>query len=119
MQRTRVLVALAALAFAASGCGFDTLEPLPLDITIIADKLVTLPSDSITFEIRAQGANLLGITVEWGDDTSYMLPTGGARTAEISGIRHAYDVSGVYQVSAAVDDRAGARKSATLEITIQ
>jgi hypothetical protein len=111
--------ALAALAIAAYGCGFDAVEPLPLDITITADPLDTVPADSITFDIRAQGEDLLGITVEWGDDTDpYILPTGGARTAEAR-VRHAYELSGVYQVSAAVDDGAGDRKSATLSITIQ
>jgi hypothetical protein len=114
----RLRVALAALALAASGCGIDAAEPLPLDITIAADKLTTAPADSITFEIRAQGGNLLGISVEWGDGTSYVLPTGGARTAQ-SRVRHAYEDSGVYQVSAAADDATGSRKSVALNITIE
>jgi hypothetical protein len=115
---TRLRIALTALAIAGSGCAINAVEPLPLAITINADKLTTVPADSITFDIRAQGGNLLGISVEWGDGTSYVQPTSGARTVR-SRVRHAYEHSGVYQVSAAVDDAAGGRKLAALDVTIQ
>jgi hypothetical protein len=118
VPKLRLLAAI-ALTLALVACEADTLEPLPLDITMSADKLTTVPADSITFNIKAQGGLLRTIGIEWGDGTSYMVQLGGARTAELNRLRHAYQQSGVYQVSAAVDDAAAGQKTATLSVTIQ
>jgi hypothetical protein len=108
----------AAYALTAGACGSYTVEPLPLEITLTADKLTTVPSDSINFEIRAQGGVLLGLSIEWGDGNSRELDLNGARTVTAN-LRHAYQQSGVYQVSAAVDDAAAGEETAMLTVTIQ
>jgi hypothetical protein len=116
--RTRLLLAAVALTLAAAACTTSSLEPLPLEITMTANKLTAVPADSIDFEIRAQGGVLLGLSIAWGDGSSRDVDLNGARWANVN-LRHAYEQSGVYQVSAAVDDAAAGEKTATLSVTIQ
>jgi hypothetical protein len=114
----RLLIAVSALTLVLWACTADTLEPLTLDITATADRSTAAPADSINFEFRAQGGRLLTLSVEWGDGTTYSAPLNGARTA-VARRRHAYQQSGVYQVSAELDDAAAGTKTATLSVTIQ
>ena len=117
--RTRLLLAISALTLVLWACTVDTLEPLPLDITATADRLTAAPADSIGFVFRAQGGLLLAVNVAWGDGTTFAQAlSGGPRTAVLS-LRHAYQQSGVYQVSAEVEDAAAGTKTATVSVTIQ
>ena len=107
---------LAMLALLA--CSSVTTEPLPLAITISADKLATTVGDSILFDVQAQGGVLVGVGVDYGDGQGYGVETQGARTARAR-LRHAYAQPGVYGVSATVTDAAAGQKSAALTVTIR
>ena len=110
---------LLCLAFGLLGaCSAETLAPLPLDITITAQPVSAAPGDSISFDVTAQGGQLLGVTVDYGDGTGDQFVTGGARTARLT-FRHAFAASGTYLVSATVTDAAAGEKEASTEIRVE
>lgn len=111
-------IRLLLLGVLLGGCRPYMAEPLTLNVTIQADRSVAAPGDSIQFDIRAQGGNLLGIEVSWGDGETLQIPALGAQTAR-SLRRHAFRERGVYDVTAVVTDGAAGSKSAGLRIGIQ
>lgn len=111
-------IAFALAAGATAACGSGQLEPLPLEITITADRLTAARGDSISFDVRAQGGALRILSVDWGDGDLYTVLTSGARTAHAI-VRHAYANAGMYDVEAAVDDAQAGRKAATVRVTVQ
>jgi hypothetical protein len=62
-------------------CGDGSLDPLPLSITLEASRTTAAPGQPIDFVVTAQGGTLLGITIDYGDDTADQRGTSGARTA--------------------------------------
>jgi hypothetical protein len=111
-------IRLLLLGVLVGACKPYLAEPLALNVTIQADRSVAAPGDSIQFDIRAQGGNLLGIAVGWGDGETLQIQTLGAQTSR-SFRRHAFREPGVYDVTAVVTDDAAGSKSAGLRIRIQ
>jgi plastocyanin len=116
MRRT-VLGLLLGLFTSATACGDGSLDPLPLSIALEASRTTAPPGQLVTFVVNAQGGNLLGVTIDYGDDSGDQLPTAGARTAHHS-FSHAFSVAGVYQVRATVVDAAAGSKHADVQITV-
>ena len=104
--------------FALLGCAQEPLDPLPLDVTITAERTVAAAGDSIRFDITAQGGSLLGVIVEYGDEQSSIFNAFGARTARTS-FRHAYAQAGVYNVEATVSDALAGDQTAGVRIEIR
>lgn len=106
-----LLVGLAA-------CGDGSLDPLPLQISIQASRTTAALGDAIDFVVTAQGGDLLGVTIDYGDSNTDLFGTGGARTARIT-FRHAYSAPGTYQVRATVTDALAGQMEAGVEVRVQ
>ena len=112
------LVVLGVLLGAAVGCGDASLDPLPLSITIEASRTTAAPGDVVSFVVNAQGGSLVGVAIDYGDDSSDQLGTSGARTARVI-FSHAFGVAGVYQVRATVTDATAGNQAADVRVTVQ
>lgn len=112
----RILV-LALLALGVAACSGSPLEPLPLDVSIQASGATAAVGDTVTFVVSAQGGQLIGLEVNYGDDSSEQFGTGGARTARVT-FKHAYLVRGTYMVRAVVTDALVGQKEATVEVRV-
>jgi hypothetical protein len=112
------LVFAAALWLGTLACGDNTLEPLPLDVTIQASSLTAAVGQTIDFTVDAQGGSLVSVVVEYGDGTDESFPTFGARTFHTTNLHHAYTVAGTFQVQATVNDATLGSKTATLQIAV-
>jgi hypothetical protein len=108
--RSLVLVGLVA-------CGDGSLDPLPLSITLEASRITAAPGQSIAFVVTAQGGSLVGITIDYGDESGDQRNTSGARTARVT-FSHAFSAAGVYQVRATVIDAMAGAKDAGVEIHV-
>jgi len=99
-------------------CSSSTLDPLPLELTISANKSTVAVGEEALFLLTARGNALAGIEVEYGDGATGSIQTFGARTARAE-LRHTYTSAGVYQVIARVQDGASVflRDSTTLVVS--
>ncbi len=111
-RRSLLLVALAA------ACGGGSLAPLPLDIHLQANKATAAPGETVSFVVNAQGGTLVGVEINYGDGSTDLFPTSGARTARVT-FGHTYSTAGTYQVRATVTDAVAGTKDATLEMRVQ
>ena len=116
MRRT-VLGLLVGLFTSAIACGDGSLDPLPLSITLEVSRTTAPPGEPVAFVVNAQGGVLLGVTIDYGDDSGDQFATGGARTAQHT-FSHAFAVAGVYQVRATVVDATAGSKHADVQITV-
>jgi plastocyanin len=117
--RTGLLALLLALLLVdLAACGDASLDPLPLQISIQPSRVTAAPGDPVSFVVTAQGGDLLGVDVDYGDTTTDQYGTGGARTARIT-FSHAFSSAGVYQVRATVTDAIAGSRDAGVEIRIQ
>jgi len=106
-----------AIVIGLAACTPATLEPKPLDIGVEANRTTTVPGDTLTFVVSAQGGTLAGIEIDFGDNILDQFGTGGARTARVT-FRHAYLERGSYTVRAIVTDAAAGQKQATIEVRV-
>lgn len=95
----------------------SSLDPLPLNVTVVPNKSITTRGDSITFLVTAQGGSLVGLRIDYADATGDQFATSGARTASIT-FHHAYTAAGTYVVTAIVTDDTAGQKTATTEIHV-
>jgi hypothetical protein len=117
MEHMRRLLLRSVLVVGLVACGDGSLDPLPLSITLEASRLTAAPGQPINFVVTAQGGTLVGITIDYGDDTGDQRGTSGARTAQVT-FSHAFSSAGVYQVRATVTDALAGDKDAGLEIHV-
>ncbi|MEW5918534.1 MAG: hypothetical protein AB1762_19180 [Gemmatimonadota bacterium] len=115
MRMRTYLVAL--LFVAAVGCSTDPIEPLPLQLTVEANRTTAATGDTVTFVTNAQGGSLVGVEIDYGDNTTDTFATGGARTARIT-FRHAYQQRATFTVRAVVTDALAGTKEATIAVTV-
>ena len=113
MMRRLLCFALALLG----ACSGETLAPLPLQIGIEASRMTAAPGDSISFQVTAQGGQLVGIVTAYGDGTEDQFGTGGARTARVT-FRHAFTSPGTYEVRATVTDAVAGPKDASVSLRV-
>lgn len=117
---TRTLAALGLLLGGlTAGCAFRELEPLPLRLELSVDRTAAVVGQDFVFTIDAQGNNLLGITVNYGDGATSQFEAFGSRTYTRTD-RHSYDVPGVYIVRATVEEASSgtASQEVTVEVTL-
>ena len=113
----RILLGL-LLLFGAAACGDASLEPLPLDIRMTANRGTVAPGDTVSFVVTAQGGSLVGVVVDFGDGTDDSFATSGARTAQLT-FRHAFVSLGTFTVSAMITDAFAGQKTTTIGISVQ
>ena len=106
------------LLFGATACHGASLEPLPLDIRMTANRATAAPGDTISFVATAQGGSLVGVVVDFGDGAEDSFGTFGARTAQVT-FRHAFASPGAFTVTAMITDAFAGQKSATVDISVQ
>jgi PKD repeat protein len=109
---------LALLLVGTVACGGEPLQPLTLAITIEANPIIAAPGQEVTFEIAAQGGQLMTLVVNYGDDSSREEPLRASRTAEAT-FRHAYTAPGVYTVTATVADAEQGSKEAQTSVDVR
>lgn len=103
--------------FALVASCFSKVEPLPLDLTLESNKSAPIVGDTVNFLARAQGNNLFGIEIVFGDGTGLLQEGFGARTITVT-FKHAYQASGTFQVRATVTDATAGQKDANLQILV-
>jgi hypothetical protein len=108
-----VLVALGVVL----GCGESTLAPLPLDITVSANRTTAAPGDTIVFLATIQGGSLLGLDADYGDTSTDLYGTSGARTGKVT-FRHAYTARGTFTAKITLTDATLGQKSASVDIHV-
>ena|SRR5215510_13079536 len=106
----------AFITIMAAACS-ETLEPLPLNVTVVPNKSITTLGDTITFHVTAQGGSLVGLQIDYADATGDQFATSGARTASLT-FHHAYATAGAYAVTVTVTDGSAGEKKATTEIHV-
>lgn len=112
----RILTGAFLLA-AVTACHGSSLGPLPFLVTIGASRATAAPGDSIAFTVNAQGGELFGVEIDFGDGITDQYATSGARTARVT-FKHAYDSSGVYTARAVVTDALAGQKEVSVDVTI-
>ena len=113
MKRSaRVAAGLFVLGITAC---IEALHPLPLDISLDASRTAPAVGDTVNFLVTTQGGNLLGINMDYGDNSGDQFGLAGARTAKVT-FRHVFAAAGSYQVQATVTDATTTEKSATVQI---
>jgi hypothetical protein len=105
------------LAVLAAAC-IEPSEPLPLAITITADRSTIVAGDSVRFEVRSQGTALIELEVIYGDGDSYQTELADVRTADAS-LRHIYETAGTFNVVAMVTQRNGDARQASVQVEVQ
>ena len=120
-SRTHRIAGVAAamvLAIASlSACTESTLAPLPLEITVAANRTTAAPGDTVYFVATVQGGQLLGLDADYGDSTADQFGASGARTGKIT-FRHAYAARGTFTTKITVTDATLGTASASVEIRV-
>jgi PKD repeat protein len=108
------LVICAPIVAACSDIATDGPQPLNLEFT--SSTTAANPDQAVDFTFSATGAALLGVTLDFGDDTVEQVQGLGALSMD--GTRsHAWEAEGTYEVTATVED--GSLGRLTRSITIQ
>jgi hypothetical protein len=118
MRRTSLALAALAAVAAAAACGDNRLDPLPFQVSAAASSMSPSLGDTVNFVVTAQGGQLVGMTVDYGDNGTDTFGTGGARTARVT-FRHPYSARGTFQFRATVTDALAGQLDATVDVTVQ
>lgn len=112
----RLRIGISALLLVTTFACSESLEPLPFVVSLDASRTTAARGDTITFVVGAQGGQLIGVQIDFGDGATDQYATSGARTARVS-FKHAYGAAGAYTARAVVTEVTG-QKDATVNVTI-
>lgn len=116
MRRHRVLAAV-LLAVVVAGC-VRAAEPLLLAVRLSTSPETPAAGDTVAFVVHAQGAALLGVTIQYGDSAFDQVPMSGARTARVL-FRHAYAQAGTYEALATLTQGNAETASASVIVRVR
>ena len=108
---------LFAALILTGGCRQTTEPPVSLVVTLEASRSTAVRGDTITFTVNATGNNLVGVVIDFGDQTEDLFATGGASTARVT-FKHAFQATGSFTVSAVVTDAIVGEKESTTAVVI-
>lgn len=108
---------LFAVLLLTGSCRQTTEPPVSLVVTLEASRSTATRGDTVTFTVNAAGNNLVGVVMDFGDQTGDLYATGGALTARVT-FKHVYQATGTYAVSAIVTDAIAGEKEATTAVVI-
>jgi hypothetical protein len=113
MMKLRLAV-LAAVALCACA---GSVEPLPLGISISTTPAAPAVGDTVTFVTTAQGDNLLGVDIDFGDGGTdgFDIPFG--QTARNT-FKHVYLAAGTYSAAATIAQLDSTTKTATATVQV-
>ena len=106
-----------AIVIAALACTESTLDPLPLEISIAASRTTAAPGDTIYFVATIQGGSILGLNADYGDTSTDIFGTSGARTGKVT-FRHAYTTRGTFTTKITLTDATLGTKSDSIQIRV-
>lgn len=91
----------------------------PLSITLTVDPVVGVAAvDTFTFQYDAEGTDLLGVVLDFGDGQVDSLSALGAVTAGATRL-HVYEDPGTYSAIASVIEAVGATLADTVSVEVQ
>lgn len=105
------------LATIAIACRQTTEAPTQLSVSLQANTSLVPRGDTVTFQVNADGNNLVGVIIDYGDDAMDQYATGGALSARVT-FKHAYSAAGSFTVRASVTDAIAGVKEATVSIVV-
>ena len=112
------LLPVAFLLVACVGACRQTTEPtVEISVTLESSHVTATTGDTVTFVVRANGNNLVGVVIDFGDSVSDQYATGGALTARVT-FKHAYLATGNYSVRAVVTDAISGDKEVSVAVTV-
>ena len=110
-----LLLALGLVAL--QNCRQTTAPVVAISLTLESSHVTATTGDTVTFTVRANGNNLVGVVIDYGDSISEQYATGGALTARIT-FTHAVLAKGNYTVRAVVTDAIMGEKDVTVLVTV-
>lgn len=113
MKRLAVLAAI----LLASACRQSIAGPEPVLVTLESSRPSASRGDTVTFTVSANGNNLVGVVIDYGDALTDGYAMGGALTARVT-FKHAFGTSGNFTVRATVTDAIMGEKEATVGVVV-
>ncbi|MFN8572166.1 MAG: PKD domain-containing protein [Gemmatimonadaceae bacterium] len=111
----RLYSLLTALGIAACSTAPEAVAPLSLSLTSGTSTVVV--GETVSMVASANGSNLVGLAVDYGDETTDSYATAGANSARVT-FRHAYATRGTFTARVTVTDGTANQRQATLEIHV-
>ena len=108
---------LFAALFLTASCRQTTEPPVSLVVTLQSSRSTAARGDTVTFTVSATGNNLVGVVIDFGDQSGDQFGTGGARTARVT-FKHVYQAAGNFAVSAVFTDAIAGEGEATTAVVI-
>ena len=108
---------LFAVLLLTGSCRQTTEPPGSLVATLESSRSTAARGDTITFTVTATGNTLVGVVIDFGDQTGDLYATSGARTARVT-FKHVFQATGSFTVSAVVTDAIAGEKEATTAVVI-
>ena len=101
----------------AGSCRQTTEPPVSLVVSLESSRSTATRGDTITFTVNATGNNLVGVVIDFGDQTGDLFATSGASTARVT-FKHVFQATGSFTVSAVVTDAIVGEKESTTAVVI-
>lgn len=108
---------IALLGLGLGGCRQTTEPPIALIVTLESNRSTAVRGDTITFTVNATGNTLVGVVMDFGDQTGDQFAAGGARTARVT-FKHVFLTTGTFTVGAVVTDAIVGEKESTTSVVI-
>lgn len=108
---------LFAVLLLTGSCRQTTEPPVSLVVTLESSRSTAARGDTVTFTVNATGNTLIGVVMDFGDQTGDLYAMGGARTARVA-FKHVFQATGTFTVSAVVTDAIAGEKASTAAIVI-
>ena len=108
---------LLILLLLTGSCRQTTEPPLSLVVSLESSRSTATRGDTVTFTVNAAGNNLVGVVIDFGDQTGDLYATGGASTARVT-FKHVFQTTGNFTVSAVVTDAIVGEKESTTAVVI-
>jgi hypothetical protein len=115
LRRLGALTGVACLL--ATACTTIVDSPPPLSLSLEVDRTTALTGQEFEFTYDAEGGNLVGLALDFGDGAVDSIPLFGARTA--AGFRsHTYGAPGTFMVTAVLTAPPQGSRTASVSVTV-
>ena len=117
MPSMKLLTVGLLLVARVGACRQSTEPAVAITVTLESSHVTATVGDTVTFTVRANGNNLIGMVVDYGDSVFEQYATGGAHTARVT-FKHAYLTIGNYTVRAVITDAIMGEKEVTVAVRV-
>ena len=108
---------LFAVLLLTGSCRQTTEPPVSLVVTLESSRSTAARGDTVTFTVSATGNSLVGVVIDFGDQSGDQFGSGGARTARVT-FKHVFLTTGSFTVSAVVTDAIVGEKESSTAVVI-